>query len=154
MNELLLPKNAPVVAVVNDSAGCEKNKKLLTRQEKEATAAKSYFDQQRKRLGDLNTFAKVNQFKPDEDATCIEIAVFLKKDFMGCYIYVPILTILSCFIFPLFLYHSVQMQANWFYKRNRAGLQASERRHPFVTIENATSLLVISRGKILATKFD
>jgi hypothetical protein len=79
----------------------------------------------------------VETFKADEESTLIEIAVLLQKNNSMRYFVIPLLSILTCMIFPLVLYWRIQMQASWLYKRAHSA-------------QEATHLLVISRGKSIS----
>ena len=58
----------------------------------------------------------------------------MRKDMVKRFIICPLLSILTVFVFPIMLYWSKRMQANWLY--NRVG-----------SIYDATNLYIVSRDK-------
>jgi len=83
---------------------------------------------------DDSAFVDVRNYKEDEEATCIEMAVLLNKESFCHYILLMILSVITLFIFPLKLYWSRRMQADWLYKRGER-------------IDSSSHLLIIGRGK-------
>jgi uncharacterized membrane protein len=76
----------------------------------------------------------VKNYNENEEATCIEIALLLTKDNFNRVVIVPLLSVLSLFVFPIMMYWSTRMQADWLYKRAQS-------------LQTADCLLVIGRGK-------
>ena len=65
-------------------------------------------------------FVDVKNFNENEEATCIEIALLLNKDYVNRLLIVPLLSLLTLFVFPLKLYWSKRLQMDWLYKRVRS----------------------------------
>ncbi|MFO0116315.1 MAG: hypothetical protein ACK521_01375 [bacterium] len=56
-------------------------------------------------------------FNEREESTIIEIALIMKRNWFKILFVVPILSILTIFVFPLILYHSSRLRAYWFYSQ-------------------------------------
>jgi len=57
-------------------------------------------------LGRDSVFVTVRNYNEKEESTCIEIAMLLKRDYFKRFFVVPLLSLLSLFLFPLKLYWS------------------------------------------------
>lgn len=58
----------------------------------------------------------VLQFDEKEDATCIDKLQLLEADLIKRFIVVPILSVLSLFVFALFLFWKPALRLKWLYK--------------------------------------
>lgn len=96
-----------------------------------------HFDKLRNEFGQrANTnFIEVINYNENEEATCIEIALLLNKDYFSRLIVVPLLSLLTVFVFPLKLYWSKRMQMDWLYKRA-------------LSLDSAKYLMIVGRGKL------
>ena len=93
-----------------------------------------HFRSLRQSLGTDSVFVGVKNYNDKEEATCIELAMLLNKDYCKRLFLVPLLSLISLFLFPLKLYWSKRMQADWLYKRA-------------ANLESASHLMVVGRGK-------
>jgi hypothetical protein len=57
-------------------------------------------------MGRNSKTVNVQNYNEHEEATCIEIALLLNKDYFNRLFTVPLISILTLFIFPLKLYWS------------------------------------------------
>jgi len=62
-------------------------------------------------------YVNVQAYDEDEDTTYIEVAILLTSSGVKSWLLVPILSILTIFIFPIFLYWKQEMRRDWLYKR-------------------------------------
>ena len=60
---------------------------------------------------------KVETYDENEETTCVDVAILLQSDCIKRWLVVPLLSILSILIFPVFLYWRITMQRDWLYKR-------------------------------------
>jgi hypothetical protein len=65
-----------------------------------------HFSNMRHSLGRDSVFVTIRNYNEKEEATCIEIALLLNRDYFKCFFIVPLLSLISLFLFPLKLYWS------------------------------------------------
>ena len=58
---------------------------------------------------------RVAVYDENEETTCVEFALLLTSDCISRWFLVPLLSLLSCLIFPLFLYWKIPLQRDWLY---------------------------------------
>jgi hypothetical protein len=109
-------------------------KEELSNSEIEDAKSKLFFQELKTLLGANCTFINGINFNENEEATCIEIALLMRKDMVKRWVLCPLFSILTIFLFPIMLYWSKRMQADWLY--SRVG-----------DIHDATNLYIISRDK-------
>lgn len=63
-----------------------------------------HFNTLRRSLGPNSVFVGVKNYNEKEEATCIELAMLLNKDYCKRIFLVPLLSLISLFLFPLKLY--------------------------------------------------
>jgi len=76
----------------------------------------------------------VVNFDEKETATCIDIAMLVAPNNCKRFFLVPLLSLLTFFIFPLKLYWSKKLQVKWLYKS-------------VSRLSDATDILIYGRGK-------
>ena len=62
-------------------------------------------------------FVFVENYNEKEETTCIDHAILLKYSCLKSWLLVPLLSVLSLFAFPVFLYWKVVLQRDWLYTR-------------------------------------
>ena len=78
---------------------------------------------------------KVAVYDENEDTTCVDSALLLTRNsFKRCFL-VPLLSLLSLFVFPLFIYWRKSLQRDWLYSRA-------------ASLETATHIYIKGRGKL------
>lgn len=80
-------------------------------------------------------FLDVKNYNEKEEATCIEIAMLLNPNYLNRILVVPFLSIITLMIFPLKLYWSKRMQAEWLYSRG-------------TTLETSQYIFIVGRGNV------
>ena len=80
-------------------------------------------------------FVHVENYNEKEETTCIEVALLLKTNCFKRWVIVPILSLLSIFVFAVFLYWKKPLQRDWLYSRARS-------------IKDATHIYIEGQGKI------
>ena len=106
----------------DDEIGLEHNnnfeKPLLKTEEQTSSKLndKAYYSDLKASLGN-GSFLIGTNFNENEDSTCIEIALLLRKNKIKRWLIVPLLSILTLFYFSVRLYWSKRMKANWLYSR-------------------------------------
>ena len=61
-------------------------------------------------------YVRVKAFDPAEESTAIEMACLLRSCLWKRWLIVPLLSLLTIFIFPIMLYWRPSMQAKWLYR--------------------------------------
>jgi hypothetical protein len=84
--------------------------------------------------GNNGCFVNVKNFNENEDATCIEIAMLLQKSWFKRLVVFPLLSILTLFFLPIWLYWNKRMQGWWFYSRA-------------ARLAEATHVYIVGRGE-------
>ena len=66
---------------------------------------------------------RVETYDENEDTTCIVKAILLRENMFKKWVVVPLLSIVTLFVWPIFLYWRIPMQRDWLYStvepRNR-----------------------------------
>ena len=79
-------------------------------------------------------FVSCQTYDENEETTCIDVAILLTKDPIKRWLVAPLLSLITLFVWPIFLYWKIPMQRDWLY--NRA-----------VSVDRATHLYIEGRGK-------
>jgi len=75
----------------------------------------------------------VNTYDANEETTCIETAILLKRNKFKQWFVVPVLSLISLLTFPVLLYWKKPLQRDWLYSRA-------------TSIERATHIYIEGRG--------
>ena len=75
---------------------------------------------------------KVQVFDENEETTCIDKATLLTADKLKQWLLVPLISLVTLFVWPIFLYWKIPMQRDWLYK-------------PAVSVETATHIYIEGR---------
>ena len=76
----------------------------MSKKEKEAEESRMYFIKKREDLGAKKSQARIKCFKEEEEATYIKIAILLRPNYLFRCLIMPILSIVTIFVFPLMIY--------------------------------------------------
>ena len=60
---------------------------------------------------------RVVPYDEKEESTCTKTATLLTESCMKKWLLVPLISLLSLFVFPVFLYWKMTLQRDWLYKR-------------------------------------
>jgi hypothetical protein len=98
---------------------------------------KEFIDIRRKLAGHADEgfpLVEVVNYNERDEAIIIEVAVLMRANWAKRLLLVPLLSILTLLIFPIFLYWSAYIRSQWFYSTAH-------------TLEEATHVLIVGRGK-------
>lgn len=98
------------------------------------TVGETSEDKVNKSFRKKGTIVPVSNLNKNEEAIFIEDALLLQPNYFSRVMHVPLLSILSLFIFPLYMYWSIDLKVKWLYK------QAPN-------LSKTTNILVVSKGK-------
>ena len=62
-------------------------------------------------------YVKVQVYDANEETTTVETAILLRVDNVKRWLVVPIMSLLTIFVWPVFLYWKKPLQRDWLYKR-------------------------------------
>ena len=77
---------------------------------------------------------KVVHYDENEETTCVDTAILLTSNGIKRWLVVPFLSLLTCMIFPIFLYWKISLQRDMLYTRASS-------------ITTATHIYIKGRGK-------
>lgn len=103
----------------------------------EIVLRKEEFNEIRRKLSPQDEgfpIVEVVNYNEREEAIIIEVAIIIKANWVKRLLVVPLLSLLTIFIFPIFLYWRADMRAQWFYSTVQ-------------TLDDATNILIVGRGK-------
>ena len=68
---------------------------------------------------------RVAIYDENEETTCVEEALLLRSNAFKQWVVVPLISLLTLFVWPVFLYWRVPMQRDWLYTRVTAGVHTA-----------------------------
>jgi len=77
---------------------------------------------------------KVATYDENEETTCVDVAILLTSNWAKQWLLVPLLSLLSLLVFPVFLYWKIPFQRDWLYSRA-------------TSVDTATHIYIEGRGK-------
>lgn len=60
---------------------------------------------------------RVQEYDPNEETTCIDEAILLTSNATLKWVLLPLMSLLSLFSWPIFVYWYVTLQRDWLYRR-------------------------------------
>ena len=65
-------------------------------------------------------YVHVVNYNEKEESTCVEVAILLNASCFKTWVIVPLLSIITAFVFSVFLFWKPALQRDWMYKRAKS----------------------------------
>ena len=75
---------------------------------------------------------KVETYDDNEETTCVDSAILLQENILKQWLVAPILSIVTLFVWPIFLYWKIPMQRDWLYTWIREGGTVEQATHVYI----------------------